>query len=316
MNQILMMNNSQEKNKVKSKKSSGEPLETGAVVKLFAVIIIIFGIIISGNGVYAMLQDINEKKNAVTPTVTTTKQGSEVVIDVSTSAGIRTVAYAWNGGSSVSTSGQNKTQISFSTSIPFGSSKLEILVTDSKGHQTRYVKNYIQENEDTEKPTIDFETEGNNIKIIITDNVALDTVKYKIGNDEEKEVQAEENQDTLEILVPIDRGQITINIEATDTAGNVEKVNQEVKGATKPTIEVTADPSDLSYLIIKAHDVEGLRMITFYINDQQYQTDPNVSLNTTDFEFRVQVQRGENRVKVHAYNVNEQVSEFDGIYNY
>ena len=92
MNQILMMNNSQEKNKVKSKKSSGEPLETGAVVKLFAVIIIIFGIIISGNGVYAMLQDINEKKNAVTPTVTTTKQGSEVVIDVSTSAGIRTVA--------------------------------------------------------------------------------------------------------------------------------------------------------------------------------------------------------------------------------
>ena len=33
-----MMNNSQEKNKVKSKKSSGEPLETGAVVKLFAVV--------------------------------------------------------------------------------------------------------------------------------------------------------------------------------------------------------------------------------------------------------------------------------------
>ena len=40
------------------------------------------------------------------------------------------------------------------------------------------------------------------------------------------------------------------------------------------------------------------------------------SLNSTDFEFRIQVQHGETTVKVHAYNINEQVTEFEGVYNY
>lgn len=311
MNQILMTDNKQ-----KNKKSSSEPMGTNSIVRIFAIVIIIFGFILSGSGAYAMLQDIEEKKNAVTPTVTTTKQGGEVLIDISTSVGIRMVSYYWNEQSPTTASGQNKKQMSFSTSIPFGNSKLNITVTDSKGHQSRYIKNYIQENEDIEKPAIDFEVVDNNIKIIVTDNEELDYVVYQIGTEEEKIVEAEDGQTLMEILVPVDRGQVTLNVEATDKAGNVETINQEIKGATKPTIEVTADPTDLSYLIIKANDVEGLQMVSFYINDQLYQTDPNVSLNSTDFEFRIQVQHGETTVKVHAYNINEQVTEFEGVYNY
>lgn len=315
MNQILMTSNNQTRNNKTKKSNNNGTLETKSVVKLFAIIIIIFGMIISGSGAYAMIQDITEKKNAVVPSVTTTKQGGEVLINISTNTGIRTITYSWNGSNAISTAGQNKKSISFSTAIPYGNSKLEIIVIDSKGYQNKYVKNFIQENEDTEKPTIDFDVVDNNIKIIVTDNVSLDTVKYTVGDDEEKIVDAN-GQDKLELLVPIDRGQITLCVEATDKAGNVETISQEVKGATKPSIEVTADPTDLSYLIIKASDVESLRMITIYINDQLYQTDPNVSLGSTSFEFRVQVQSGQNTVKVHAYNINEQVTEFEGIYNY
>ena len=57
-------------------------------------------------------------------------------------------------------------------------------------------------------------------------------------------------------------------------------------------------------------------MVAYYINDVLYQTNPDVPLGTTDFEYRQKVEKGENKVKINAYNVSEQVSEFDGIYNY
>ena len=101
-----------------------------------------------------------------------------------------------------------------------------------------------------------------------------------------------------------------------DKAQNVATTEQEVKGATKPEISVVPDSNDPSYLIIKATDAEGLRMVSFYINDQEYSTDPNTTLGTTEFEYRIQVEPGETNVTVHAYNINEQVTEFIGVYNY
>ena len=71
-----------------------------------------------------------------------------------------------------------------------------------------------------------------------------------------------------------------------------------------------------SYLIIRASDDYGLRMVVFYINDQEYKTDPNVSLNSKNFEYRIQVNHGETTVKVNAYNLSEQVSQYEGKYNY
>ena len=91
---------------------------------------------------------------------------------------------------------------------------------------------------------------------------------------------------------------------------------QQVKGATKPKIEVVSDPTDQSYLIIRASDNEGLRMVVFYINEDEYKTDPNTSLNMKNFEYRQKVPKGETTIKVHAYNLSEQVSEFEGIYTY
>lgn len=327
MNQILMTdnaprdnnrNNFNNRNTMNNKNNrQSSTLEIKSIARIFAIVILVFGLILSGGSAYAMFQNIEDNKNAIQPVVTATKQSGLIVLDIETKNGVRTVSYNWNGGTEVKKAGQNKREVEVTTTeIPFGNSKLNITITDSTGKSFKYVKNYIKENDDITEPEIDFEVVDENIKIIVTDDVELDSATYQVGEDEAKTVYAEAGQTTLEILVPITRGQITINIEATDAAGNVATKNQEVKGATKPTIEVTADPNDLSYLIIKAHDVEGLRMVSFYINDQQYQTDPNVSLGTTDFEYRFQVQRGETKVIVHAYNVNEQVAEFDGVYNY
>lgn len=329
MNQILMTDNSGQNNNEfqfnnniqrNNKPKNKEPMQIKSVVRMFAIIILLFGLILSGSGAYAVITEINDQKNAVIPTVSTTKQGAEIKINVSSSAGIDSVSYSWNNNGSVAVSGQNKTQVELSTNIPaVGTTQvntLNIEVTDSKDHKTKFVKNYVQENSDTEKPTIDFENVDKNVKITIEDNEELDTIVYQIGDDEPKEVKADEGQNKVEITLPVEQGQQTIRIEATDKAGNKEEKTQEVKGATEPKIEVTVDSTDPSYLIIKVHDDDAIKMVAYYINDVLYQTNPDVPLGTTDFEYRQKVEKGENKVKINAYNVSEQVSEFDGIYNY
>ncbi len=57
-------------------------------------------------------------------------------------------------------------------------------------------------------------------------------------------------------------------------------------------------------------------MVSYYINEQEYKTDPNTSLNSKTFEWKQKVEPGQTNVTVHAYNISEQVSEFVGIYNY
>ena len=57
-------------------------------------------------------------------------------------------------------------------------------------------------------------------------------------------------------------------------------------------------------------------MISYYINQQEYKTDPNTSLNTKTFEWRQKVEKGQSNVTVYVYSVNEQVTDFKWIYNY
>jgi hypothetical protein len=145
----------------------------------------------------------------------------------------------------------------------------------------------------------------------------LDRIVYKYGNNAEVTVGVNQsNPKKIEVEIPVSEGQATILVEAIDAAQNVATVSQEVKGAIKPKIEVVPDDNDPSYLIIRASDNDGLRMVSFYINEQEYKTDPNISLNQKTFEYRIQVSPGTTNVTVHAYNISEQVTEFIGIYNY
>ena len=176
----------------------------------------------------------------------------------------------------------------------------------------------IVEEKDTTEPVITVQNEDPRIKITVTDDTALDYIIYKYGDNEEVKVEASED-DPTKIEAYIDNvleTQVTLKIEAVDKAQNFATKEQQVKGATKPKIEVVSDPTDQSYLIIRASDNEGLRMVVFYINEDEYKTDPNTSLNMKNFEYRQKVPKGETTIKVHAYNLSEQVSEFEGIYTY
>ena len=318
MNQILMTDNENIKQKKQKKAYSAEPIEIKTICKFFAIIIMLFGFILGGNGVYSLVQDAQSKKIASVPIVTINKKGKELDINIENKDGIKNVIYYWNNSEQKqNVAGQNKTSLSFTVTLPVGNSRLNIEITDINGIKKSYVKNYFIEGEDETEPEIEFEVVDENIKIIVTDDRELDYVSYIIGDGEEQIVEAnEENPAVIEILIPVDQGQVNIKVEAVDKAQNIANKEQEIKGATKPVIEVVPDPNDPSYLIVRASDEEGLRMVAYYIEDHLYQTDPNISINAKTFEWRQKVEPGETIIKVHAYNINEQVTEYIGQYTY
>lgn len=323
MNQILMTENNNTKNKGhKVPKNYGykAPNDISEIIKVFAILIMIFGIALSGNGVYAIIQNAETAKNTKLPVVEVLKSGNAAKLSISCETGIRTVSYAWNDSTPTIIQGRGNSLIEQAISIPSGENKLNISVIDAKGQTRRYVKNLKQDEVDTTEPTIEFEVINSNIKIIATDDTAIDYITYKYGDAQEVTVKAQQTgQVTIEEIVPVTQGESTIIVEAVDKAQNVATTSQKIKGVKenkKPTIEVIPDPEDPSYLIIKAYDDEGLRMISYFVNEQEYKTDPNTSLNNKTFEWRQKVEPGQTRILVHAYNINEQVGEFDGIYNY
>lgn len=316
MNQILMTEavNKNARNKSKISNSS----DITAVVRFFAIIIMVFGLALSGSSAFGMVQNIQENKNKSIPVVSAERNGNSVKVIVKNDIGIKTIKYSWNDSTETVVQGRNKNQVETTINIIPGNNKLNMTVIDSNNGTTTYVKNYVQEEKDTTEPVITVQNEDPRIKITVTDDTALDYIIYKYGDNEEVKVKASED-DPTKIEAYIDNvleTQVTLKIEAVDKAQNFATKEQQVKGATRPKIEVVSDPTDQSYLIIRASDNEGLRMVVFYINEDEYKTDPNTSLNMKNFEYRQKVPKGETTIKVHAYNLSEQVSEFEGIYTY
>ena len=316
MNQILMTEAVNKNAKNKSRVSNSSDIT--AVVRFFAIIIMVFGLALSGSSAFGMVQNIQENKNKSIPVVSAQRNGNSVKITVKNDIGIKTIKYSWNDSTETVVQGRNKNQVETTINIIPGNNKLNMTVIDSNNGTTTYVKNYVQEEKDTTEPVISVQNEDPRIKITVTDDTALDYIIYKYGDNEEVKVEASED-DPTKIEGYIDNvleTQVTLKIEAVDKAQNFATKEQQVKGATKPKIEVVSDPTDQSYLIIRASDNEGLRMVVFYINEDEYKTDPNTSLNMKNFEYRQKVPKGETTIKVHAYNLSEQVSEFEGIYTY
>lgn len=316
MNQILMTEAVNKNAKNKSRVSNSSDIT--AVVRFFAIIIMVFGLALSGSSAFGMVQNIQENKNKSIPVVSAQRNGNSVKITVKNDIGIKTIKYSWNDSTETVVQGRNKNQVETTINIIPGNNKLNMTVIDSNNGTTTYVKNYVQEEKDTTEPVITVQNEDPRIKITVTDDTALDYIIYKYGDNEEVKVKASED-DPTKIEGYIDNvleTQVTLKIEAVDKAQNFATKEQQVKGATKPKIEVVSDPTDQSYLIIRASDNEGLRMVVFYINEDEYKTDPNTSLNMKNFEYRQKVPKGETTIKVHAYNLSEQVSEFEGIYTY
>lgn len=89
MNQIL-----QTENKPKG------PIEVKKIVKFFAIVMILFGVVFIVGGSYAMVTGTKDKTKqegqASVPTVTITKQKENLAIQINHTKAITGVTYRWN----------------------------------------------------------------------------------------------------------------------------------------------------------------------------------------------------------------------------
>ncbi|MFR2533784.1 MAG: hypothetical protein ACLS95_00865 [Clostridia bacterium] len=304
MNQILYTGN---------KKNKG-PLSIQAVGRIFAIMIILFGLILVGQGSYAIfMPQENETTKTSVPIVTMTQQGNQILIKITHDKTIDKITYMWSQKQEVVLQGKGRNIIEESIQVPEGENTLTLKVVDILGKEVTYIQEYTSVSTDTIKPEIELTIENSKVKITAKDETQLDYISYHWNDEDETILEArEESPKLVEEKIAILKGENTLKVTAVDKSGNVTQKEQTFKGAKKPTIELSGQGNEI---IIKVTDEENIKKIEFTLNGVFYSTDSNntgTSLDVKELEIRQPLASGRNTINVKAYNVNDLVEEKTG----
>lgn len=297
MNQILSVEMKKEK---KRSRSSG-PLEIKTIIKFFCIILIIFGIIIAGKSAYTIFLEnnlITENKDIAE--ISTTKQGNQLVISIKHSVEITKITYNWNEKENNIIPGDGTSTLESTIDLPSGNNTLNLTVTDIKGNEQTYTKEFVP---DPDEPQISLELIGTNIKITAKDNEKLSLITYRWDDQDEKEIEIPEDSSAqIEKEIEIPMGQHTLTVVVVNSKNKQITKTQEVKGVTKPKIDISRDEEDKSYVIITAVDeISLMKEVKFVINGKKWKVVDTIE-EGTKIQFKYQVEEGENLIKVTAVN--------------
>ena len=298
MNQILSIEDTKKKNKKSKKqkmpKNSG-PIAIESILKFFAIAILTFGIFMIGSGSYSMYTNSQEDIANVKPTIQVEENETEISLRVSHSRALSKVTYKWNNDEEVELQASGKKDVSQTIEIPTGENTLTIYAQDENGQETTYQKSYTLEGD----ITIDFALDGNNIKVTASGKNELSYMTYRW--DEEEETRVDINNTQIEQSIEIPKGQHTLTVIVVDENNTTETKEQEVKGVTKPNLEITTDGS--SNFIIKVSDEEGLKRLEFTVNDtDKYKLELE---GRTELEYQWPIEEGENILDVTVFNQSD-----------
>ena len=300
MNQILQ---------VQENRRNSNPVDTKKVVLFFAVSIIIFGLILLGQGAYSVYQSkLNEKVTPSTPgnsgnietpeyipTITLTKtEDNKVILNVESQIAISHIIYNWNNETAQTLEETGKTNIEEVIDIPTGENTLNISVIDSNGKETKKSEVFIIE---VSKPVIELSVVGNDIKITVTSKVELSYVTYKWNLEEEKkqDMLTYEDRTKFEKLVEIPKGQNTLKIVAVDINENKTEKSQEIKGVTKAKTTVIAKGNYLDFTVTGE---ENIKTVEFEFNGKKYLMNTDTFGETNTVHYKMPMVSGWNYLKI------------------
>ena len=168
MNQILYIQ--------KEKKNS--TIDINKIVKFFAIAVLVFGVIMLGEGVYGAFKNSEMRQiiENTSPIVSLDRDGQQLKVSVSHIRPLESMEYDWNGDEdthmSIDVAGRNA--YVQRVDLPAGENEFNITVKDINGKITTINKEFYMENgKDITKPKIDRVKSGNKLKIIATDEKAL-----------------------------------------------------------------------------------------------------------------------------------------------
>lgn len=297
MNQILATENK------KNKRNSSGPIEIKSIIRFFAVIIIIFGIVLIGEGCYAMYEESTFQNPKNAPKVTISRQNDEAIVSIEHNIEISKIVYRWNNGEDTVIPVNSTVAVENIKLLGYDST-LYLMVEDVTGKQSNYTKQYILENVDITKPTIEVKTEnGNsNMTIIATDDTAVKSITYQWEDEEPVVIYAEtENQTTFERQIELTPGTKKIKITVEDTNGNIAEVEKEIIATTsKPEMSVQLLEGGKFYIL--ASDKDGIASIEINLNGQVLSTS-NINLKQIQTG-ELQLKEGNNTLSISITNVN------------
>ena len=292
-------------------------------VKMFAIIILIFGIAMISMGVYGKLTE-KPKQIDQQLEIRESKQGSKVTLKISSGKPVRLVSYKWNEGESTAIQGNNKLNIEQIITIPQGNNILKITVTDYYGNERDYQKQYIKKSNDSQNPEITItqdETDKRKIKITVKDDTQLSYLTYEWDKYREISTNGSSTQN-LEITtkgkqekvlfdkgkkeytfsLDIPAGNNILVIEASDSEENIETLKKEIKGLIVPEVELTSKNGTLN---IKATDEIGISKIEVNV-DGSISNTGDTPLNLKEVNTSMDIGKTKHKIIVTVINVQGQ----------
>ena len=292
-------------------------------VKMFASIILIFGIAMISMGVYGK---ITEKPKQIDQQLELreTKQGSKVTLKITSGKPVRLVSYKWNEGESTAIQGNNKLNIEQIITIPQGNNILKITVTDYYGNERDYQKQYIKKSNDSQNPEIMIiqdETDKRKIKITVKDDTQLTYMTYEwdkykeistngsstqnleiISRGKQEKVVFEKGKKEHTFSLDIPAGNNILVIEAADGEENVETLKKAIKGLLVPEVELSTKNGILN---IKATDEIGVSKVEVNV-DGAISNTGDTPLNLKEVNTSIEVGKTKHKITVTVINMQGQ----------
>lgn len=301
MNQILAIENKKKEKKQKKQRNSG-PLEIKGIVRFFGIVIMIFGIVLAGQGSYAIYKDFDDRKPANIPYVSVGRVNDKAILYVEHNVEIATISYSWNNGEETVIPVGNLTAQEMITLLN-DNSTLNITIEDINGKQVSYQKQFLLEGVDITKPVIDIKTADGNDKMTITatDETAILYLSYQWDDEEPVIIDYEtEGQTEIKQDVPLTPGTRTITIKAEDLNGNIEQIEKEIVTSTsKPKMTITQNKNEI---IVGATDTDGVKDIVINLNGKRYSAR---DINLKEVQVGpLTLQEGNNTISIEVTNVS------------
>ncbi len=318
MNQILAVENNQKN----SKKRKNTTADIKKVITVFCVIAILFGIAITGQGVYAIVNSFKtdttqEQVAEQNISIDSDTNTGKVIISGTVPNGVQSIIYKWNEDEEQTITKNGETQINEEIDLPVGNNKLSVTIVDMKNSSTPYTKEFTA---DSTLPqlALSLSEDGSKIKVVAKDTVALSYVTYQWDDGDVQTIYPQAGSEAqLEAEIEGMPGKHTLTVIAVNTSNKTTKKTQEVDGvdnSSKPTVSASIDSTDRSKIIFSASDTNGLKNLSFTINGQRYELPANE--NQTDLQYTFQVKEGHYSITVEAENIYGQKQAQNFIYDY
>jgi len=287
LNQILFIND---------KKGNGTDINK--IIKFFAIVLIIFGLIMAGQGTYAMAQKSKEK-NAIPDLSVQNLNDGNISIIVIHNKEIDTITYSWNDEEQEEIGGAGRMEIEEKIPAKGGTNTLKVTAIDIEGKSNVFENQYtIEDNID---PELNLEIKGNKIKVTATDETEIAYITYRWNEEDEEKIEADGEVEIVE-EINIKSGTNKITVVAVDSNNNMTEETEEIKGLSKPSIDAWKEEGQL---ILKITHEQGIRKIKVKYNGEESEYGEDATKNEKEITLRFNLKQGDNHVDVWAYSTED-----------